>query len=243
MTPAPAPPIDEAHPVGARCNLCGGAVFGHMRRRRFVRCAGCRSLERTRLIRALLMRLRPRLAGLRALHFAPETSLAAALAAEGVRAELKDFDPAGFPDLAVNRFDLCSDLPTLEDGAYDLVIHSHVLEHLPTDPISVMAALTRKLAPGGLHVFAIPIVSGWYREDLTPTLTGQEREERFGQADHLRVFGRNDLKARFLDHLPGVRVHNPAQVTDAETLRRIRVPEPTWRQLSGNTLFTIEAAA
>lgn len=43
MAPDPAAPPADAPPADARCNLCGCGVFGHMRRRRFVRCDGCRS--------------------------------------------------------------------------------------------------------------------------------------------------------------------------------------------------------
>ena len=223
------------------CNLCGSTSFGHMRRRQFVRCNGCRSLERTRLLFHFLTRARPDLAGRRVLMFAPEAGLVKALQSRGVDLDLCDLFPELFADLPVRGFDLSTDLATLPDGGYDVILHSHVLEHIPSDPASTVNTLTRKLAPGGLQAFCVPIVGGYYREDTAPTLTPEEREARFGQADHLRVFGRVDFAIRFLQAIPGVVVHNPIDIADADTLRTLSIPEPTWRELTGNTVFSVDA--
>lgn len=225
------------------CNLCGGQSFGRMRGRPFGRCNGCGSLERTRLLFALLAQLRSEWAGMRVLHFAPERSLAAALLRNCAELAMYDLDPSGYPGLPVGVFDLCADLPSLPDGSFDLVIHSHVLEHVPTDPIAVANALTEKVRPGGLHLFCVPILTGHYREDLSPALTEEDRVTQFGQGDHLRRFGRADFESRFLRHVHGARVHNPIDVADPDTLRRLSVPEPTWAGLSGNTILSVDVPA
>jgi phosphoglycolate phosphatase len=229
-------------PSAIRCNLCGSTSFGQMRNRPMVRCNGCRSLERTRLLFLFLTRERPDMKGLKVLHFAPEISLARALSARGAALDLCDLFPEVFPDLAVRRFDLAADLGTLPDGGYDLVIHSHVLEHIPSDPVATVNTLTRKLAPGGLQAFCVPIVRGYYREDTSPALSAEERVQRFGQGDHLRVFGQRDFRVRFLDAIPGATVHNPADLADPDTLRTLSIPEPTWTVLTGNTVISVDAA-
>lgn len=151
-----------------------------------------------------------------------------------------DIAPDVYPTLPVTAFDLCVDLPELPPDETDIVIHSHVLEHIPTDPIATTNELTTKLVPGGLHIFCVPIVSGWYREDLSPNLSAEEREARFGQGDHLRMFGRNDFKRRFLEHIHHARLFQPIDVAPHETLNRLRVPDVTWRTLTGNSLIVVE---
>lgn len=53
----------------------------------------------------------------------------------------------------------CEDLTrlTYADGAFDLVLTSETLEHVP-DPDAALREIHRVLAPGGLHVFTIPIL-------------------------------------------------------------------------------------
>lgn len=224
----------------AACNICGSKTFGHMRNRRFVRCASCKSLERTRLLYQFIcdrVRLTPQS---RIAHFAPEVALGRRLMALTRHIDFFDYAPELFKGLDAIRFDLCNDLHLLEDEYYDLIVHSHVIEHLYCNYTVVLQELQKKLKRGGLHVFAVPIMRGGYRENTTQGLTEEQRIQEFGQDDHVRLFGSGDLQA----HLGAVfdlsACGTPLKVFGENTLRRLCVPQSQWDVYSGSTIFWVE---
>jgi Methyltransferase domain len=145
-------------------------------------CPFCYSMERTRHIWLYieqndLLHDRPRF-----LHVAPETGLErrfrATLGNRYVTTDLVREDVDCRTDLTATGFN---------DGAYDLIYCSNVLEHVENDR-AAMAELYRILAPGGLAIIQVPIQGKTTLEDpsvVTPT----ERARLFGQADHVRYYG------------------------------------------------------
>jgi hypothetical protein len=178
------------------CPLCGNSEFVDFNGRKGVKCGRCSSLERTRLEFAVLNRigcLRPKID---VLHFAPEPALGSRLRALSNRYVSADFDPKRyhklFPDTV--RIDLCNDSLEEYRGGFDLILHNHVLEHLPCNVVDVLRRLLACLKPTGLMMFTMPIREGADTvEDFDPTLTAEERTRRFGQYDHVRMFGGNDV--------------------------------------------------
>jgi SAM-dependent methyltransferase len=72
---------------------------------------------------------------------------------------------------------------------FDLIICSHVLEHIPNDRLA-MRELCRILKPGGDAVMQVPISAALSATIEDPSVTDpQERERRFGQYDHVRIYG------------------------------------------------------
>lgn len=77
------------------------------------------------------------------------------------------------------------------DGSFDGIICNHVLEHVQDDR-RAMKELRRVLAPSGWALLQVPITLGLARTVEAPTLTSpQERRRRFGQHDHVRLYGRD----------------------------------------------------
>jgi len=115
------------------------------------------------------------------LHLAPEACLEQQLSRRLGRGYLTAdlFQPA------MIRMDLCS-VP-FPDGHFDAVLCSHVLEHV-SDDRRAMGEIRRVLKTSGWAVLQVPITGEKTVEDPTVT-TPQERERRFGQADHLRAYG------------------------------------------------------
>ena len=170
-------------------------------------CPWCRSLERHRLV-YLLMRdeleqARERGSGYSTLHVAPEFALAKWL--QRVSGHYLSIDTNG---TAMANMDLMAlDLPT---DSFTLVWCSHVLEHVPDD-LRAMSEMRRVLAPGGMAVIQVPVDAT--RTDEDPTITDpQERLRRFGQEDHVRLYGPDivqrlqsvglGVELRSVDHVP-----------------------------------------
>src|SRR6185295_19384298 len=148
-------------------------------------CWRCGSHERHRA-QWLLFERRPELlrdAG-SLLHVSPEWCLRERLAGRpDLRYVTTDLDPAQDVDL---RLDLTAlDLP---DDAFDAVICSHVLEHVPDDG-AAMRELRRVTAPGGWCLVMVPldITRATTYEDPS-VVTPEDREREFLQDDHVRLY-------------------------------------------------------
>lgn len=117
------------------------------------------------------------------LHLAPEP---------GLRARLRAVAGLGYmtADLSAPEADVHTDITHLVfgDARFDLVLCSHVLEHVADDG-AAMGELYRVLRPGGTAFIQVPYNrEGPTDEDATVT-DPKERERRFGQFDHVRVYG------------------------------------------------------
>lgn len=202
---------------GARheCPICGAhlARFVVLHRPFLHWCPVCRSLQRHRLIWLLLQRrVLANHSPERVLHFAPEASLAAAFRRlPGVTYVTTDRYQT---DSAV-RADIVH-IPH-QDAVFDVVLCSHVLEHIPADQ-AAMRELRRVLRPGGVAIILTPV---WHKptyEDAA-IVDPLERERHFGQHDHVRWYGL-DIRERLTGAdfaVDTVRIAHLA--TDAEIIR------------------------
>lgn len=227
--------------TGGSCPICGSSELVEANGRPAARCRKCGAYERTRLMWIVLETvLRGHQGRLDVLHFAPEKGLAqrlSALAGGGYRAF--DFDPSGFriDGVAVEQFDLCTDAQGLQEQSADLVVHSHVLEHVPCAVGGVVASLNAALRPGGYHVFCVPVVGMTFDEDLDVAVSDDERTRRFGQSDHVRRFGRKDARATFTQmfgedvHFSRLAIFDPRRLIDAA------IPLDALTETSSHTVF------
>ncbi len=92
-------------------------------------------------------------------------------------------------DLMSPRAIVLSDLTRLAftDGAFDSVYCSHVLEHIQDDR-QALAEIFRVTRPGGWAILQVPVVGDTTIEDPS-VIDPAERERRFGQRDHVRIYG------------------------------------------------------
>ncbi|MCQ4630008.1 methyltransferase domain-containing protein [Shinella sp. CPCC 100929] len=228
------------------CNICGSSAFGDTYGkagsafiRKNVRCEGCGSLERHRLIFEVL-RMRGLLSGnRRVLHLAPEECLATILRNRfGGNYLCGDLDPGQF-SFPVTRIDLCSDLDRFAPASFDIVLHNHVLEHVACDYKAVAARLDGLLKPGGLHIFSVPFLEGGFREALDER-TDDYRTDHFGQWDHMRIFSPEDFLQTLGSALPVPEEYDATRLVPAERLFAINVPEDAWRGFNNNSVFLLE---
>jgi SAM-dependent methyltransferase len=78
------------------------------------------------------------------------------------------------------------------ENSFDVVLCNHVLEHV-NDDVAAMNEIKRVLKPGGFAILQVPFfnpVPDNTFEDKTVTLA-RERERLFGQADHVRRYGKD----------------------------------------------------
>jgi SAM-dependent methyltransferase len=147
-------------------------------------CPYCTSLPRTRLLWLAIKRRDLVTVDDSLLHFAPEKSIA-----DKVRGIAGSYRTADFMapkvDLKLNIEAI--DLP---DASVDVIICSHVLEHV-NDRLAI-AELYRILKPGGRLLAMVPIVDGWDSsyESETP-LDFMARRIHYGRGDHVRRYGRD----------------------------------------------------
>lgn len=148
-------------------------------------CPRCQSLERHRFLALLLPALVARRAAGIALDVAPTRALSLLLDRLVDHRIGVDYDPAADGRIVHCQTSL-THLP-LPDASVDLVLCSHVLEHVPDD-LAAMREIARVLAPTGIGVVAVPRRRG-RPTDEDPAADTQDRVARFGQADHVRYYG------------------------------------------------------
>ena len=121
--------------------------------------------------------------------------------------------------------DLSLGIPEAQDGAYDLVICSHLLEHIAY-PQRLLADVYRALKPGGHLLVAIPNLFFW--ADRLKLLRGQWRYVKSGTFDytHLRWYT-DETMAELLHEHGFIRHHFHAEGW---------IPLPGLRLLIGNRL-------
>ncbi|MBM3857440.1 MAG: class I SAM-dependent methyltransferase [Verrucomicrobia bacterium] len=182
------------------CNICHwqGSRFTDDPWHAGTVCPNCGSQVRHRMLVALLdgKSMLPHfdeehlLCGKKILHFAPERQLRDRIQKAAEIYVSTDYD-RGDVDLKLDM----SEMPSVLDEDFDVVIACDVLEHVPDDR-AAMRELHRILKSKGLAIITAPQKDSPSQTDEDPSITSpEERTKHFGQKDHLRIFG-DDLKAR-----------------------------------------------
>jgi SAM-dependent methyltransferase len=184
--------IDKVDPTRYHeCPCCGELASSFLphgvTQRPNARCPRCGAVERHRL-QWLYLRDRTNLFTdrLEVLHFAPEA---------GLRRRLKSLPNITYhgADLKSTRaeehFDICA-IP-YPDDTFDVILCSHVLEHVPDDRKG-MSELFRVMKPGGWGLIEAPFDQKADETQEDPTVTSDEDRLRlYGNKGHVRRYGRD----------------------------------------------------
>ncbi|MBP5416424.1 MAG: glycosyltransferase [Clostridiales bacterium] len=150
-----------------------------------VLCPACGSLPRHRILAMWGEKNIDLLSGKDVLYFAPERGMTHWMKKNGIAfttADLQDEDT----DLQLDITDT-----GLPGGSYDAVICNHVLEHVDSYE-KALAEVKRILRPGGIFIVSFPMSPDVDLIEEDPEVTtDDERLRRYGQSDHVRLFGRN----------------------------------------------------
>lgn len=179
----------RARGQGVSCPLCHGEFsrFMSFGGRRGAMCPRCRSLERHRYLWLYVERQTSLLREPAAvLHVAPERVLEQRLRAlQHLRYRSGDLlRPEADIRLDVTNIDL-------PDETFDVLLCSHVLEHVDDDR-AAMRELLRIVKHGGWAILDAPVdprLDDTYEDWAITSTSG--RRKAFGQWDHVRVYGRN----------------------------------------------------
>lgn len=154
----------------------------YTQKRQDVLCPVCHSLPRHRILATWCTAHLDLFRTDKILYFAPEPSMMRYVRRNGIVCTTADM---------YNEADLKLDIQStgLPDQSYDMVVCNHVLEHV-NDYRTALKEIFRILRPGGSLVCSFPMDSAIDLVDEDPSvITAEERYRRFGQSDHLRVFG------------------------------------------------------
>jgi len=179
------------------CNICGFKgqfqPYGTVLRLNAL-CPVCKSLERKRLLYFILQDIIKEMPSpISVLHFAPSKGLYDFFKKnDKIIYDPKDLDPTKFINMDVDKFNICTDTKTIPSNHFDLIISTHVLEHVPCSYIDVLKEFNRILSYNGKHIICVPMKGEFTKEDMSDISTA-ERITRFGGRDHYRTFGSSDF--------------------------------------------------
>lgn len=145
-------------------------------------CPHCGSQPRNRLLKLAIEADGLLNGSPRVLHFAPEANVRSFVEPRAGLYKTADLFAEGV-DLKLNIEQI--DQP---DQSWDVIICSHVLEHV--DHRKALKELRRILAPGGRLLALFPIVDAWPHDYEAPEVqTPRARALHFGKDNHVRRFG------------------------------------------------------
>lgn len=152
-------------------------------------------------------------AGHHVLHIAPERGLRDKLKSlPGLHYVAGDKHEPGY-SYPPDTMDLDVTVLPFGNDQFDVVLCSHVLEHVPDDR-KAMRELHRVLKPGGTGIILVPIERGRAATYEDPSITDPaERKKVYGQFDHVRIYG-SDYTERLRDAGFSVEEIDPARAMD-----------------------------
>jgi phosphoglycolate phosphatase len=222
---------------GMHCKLCGSTEFKDVNKRTKVQCARCGSYERTRLMQLFLERHGVR-NDMRVLHFAPETGLYRWTKPRVAEYICADFDLERYKHIPNIQFvDLMDTKSYDRFGTFDVILHSHVIEHIPYNYSALLLRLHKMLRPGGLHAFSVPIYGSCYGEHWGP-MSNEEATTRYGQFDHIRRFSPADIE-RSIGALFRLETPDLEKTFGTAVLEEANIPKEFWSGWNGTSVFCL----
>lgn len=159
-------------------------------------CPICDATDRERLYALFLLGLfqeRETPDPKRVLDFAPSVAFQDFMRREGGAGEYRTVDL--FNEDMDDQADIMN-LDIYDTGSFDIIVCSHVLEHVEDD-CKAMSELFRVLRKGGTGVIMVPIDLKRDVIDEDSSVTDlDERWRRFGQDDHIRAYSKHGFVQR-----------------------------------------------
>ncbi len=194
-----------------KCPICNyrGRVFisaGLYVKRLNEKCPKCGSLTRNRVLWLYLKEYIDRYCPLTILHFAPEKSIRKNIS----RDKRFSYKTSEYDESSVSDFHFDLERINLPDNCIDVIICSHVLEHVRNDRMAIKE-IFRVLSSKGCALIQIPLWPSESHETYENASITDPRDRiiNFGQFDHLRIYGL-DFVIRLKDAGFEVEIFDPA---------------------------------
>lgn len=160
-------------------------------------CPSCKSSDRDRMIIEFLKKigLKEAQEDLKVLQIAPAVTIEGWIESYAPQVDYES------TDLFMEGVSFKSDIQNMDnvkDETYDVIICSHVLEHVQDDKKAFLE-MKRVLKADGIVVFLVPIDLSSNVIDEEWGLSEEENWKRFGQGDHCRKYGKSALINRIKD--------------------------------------------
>lgn len=157
-------------------------------------CPNCGASDRDRLIVSFLEKegLQEAAEGLRLLQIAPAAAISRWINKKCPHIQYDTTDL--YMDHVTFHSDIM-DMHMVPDETYDVIICSHVLEHVQDDR-KALSELKRTLKPEGKVIFLVPVDLNATCIDEEWGLSEAENWRRFGQGDHCRRYDKSGLVKR-----------------------------------------------
>ena len=174
------------------CNVCNSYLrllkyYGPRDYLNFT-CPVCNSFGRHRMMALILEKNINSSTNIKKiLHFAPELGIRSWLKKKFPKFEYRSSNLDGYDsDLSLDLMNI-----SLQSNSVDYVILSHVLEHVKDDT-RALKEIKRILAPNGKLFLQVPLSKN--QKTIRKYLNSdKDRCINYGQADHVRLFGKEDL--------------------------------------------------
>lgn len=183
-------PHGLTHIVLERLNVVGG------KRSNNNKCPICNSTQRERLLyfyytEILTPEIEKNVTETKLLHIAPEKNFSLLLQTNSnIKYYSGDKFESGYENSYEAPFvDICH--TNFQDNFFDVIICNHVLEHVDSYQ-QALTEIKRILKKGGRALLQVPIANLLQHtyEDIN-VIDEKSREEKFGQRDHVRLFGKD----------------------------------------------------
>lgn len=155
-------------------------------------CPVCGASDRERLLAYYIKKKIKGESRFKVAHFAPEGQLLNllrnSLALDVVTIDLMMEDVDYNLDI--------TNLRPINENTYDIILCSHVLEHIKDD-VSAIKELYRIIKPGGWGIIMVPIclsIEETREEEPGRHYSVEERWKLFGQDDHVRLYSKKGFK-------------------------------------------------
>lgn len=181
------------------CPCCGSKYItflpAGLQKRANARCMKCGSLERHRVL-WLYMKEQKEIFSkpLKVLHVSPEKAFYKLFGSlKNIQYFPIDLMPEKY-DYGIRTIQMDVTAMTFADNSFDIIICSHVMEHIRAD-LTAMNEMYRVLKPGGWAIINTPVDMN--KEDTVEDVNLYDpvkQQELFGQPDHVRLYGRDYIK-------------------------------------------------
>lgn len=191
--------VEAEDVIVPRCNFCQSESFIAFQGREGETCGTCGSMRRHRVALEVYRRkglLTPAEEGkiIRVLHLAPEYLLRKEIqSVVGGGYISADPNPSAYGTAQCLRLSFPDAFDVFPADYFDYIVHNHVMEHIPGSFRELLISFASILKPWGYHIFSVPgpVMNANTEEGGEFLSNDEERLRRFGQADHVRQFGKD----------------------------------------------------